>query len=306
MLALSSFAVAATRCGAMLFYFLETGEATLECVHPTEIRTSISPSSAVELNTTSALANYATEAGSIRVVEKHKNKVNAVGMRYLIKVCGKTRKDRVTNVGALKECVIWKIDKAQEVIMSLQKKTGDIPSDAILLDEEGAVRYQWKTIWDWKPRIDVWPFVHGFSILGGASGFAGLYINSHYRRKLKLLNCGRLSTYLPNVVLPAIMSTVTHHQFASHYATYRMPSLVHEPRAILALWKKFTRPIQSKLFMILMLQTVIAMSITYFEFKSIDTEELDRGHASEERSRNPGIRHQYCIRSDFWWQEYHG
>nr|CAD7258237.1 unnamed protein product [Timema shepardi] len=32
-------------------------------VHPTEIRTSISPSSAVELNTTSASANYATEAG---------------------------------------------------------------------------------------------------------------------------------------------------------------------------------------------------------------------------------------------------
>nr|CAD7256930.1 unnamed protein product [Timema shepardi] len=32
-------------------------------VHPAEIRTSISPSSAVELNTTSALANYATEAG---------------------------------------------------------------------------------------------------------------------------------------------------------------------------------------------------------------------------------------------------
>nr|CAD7441353.1 unnamed protein product [Timema bartmani] len=30
--------------------------------HPTEIRTSISPSSVVELNTTSALANYATEA----------------------------------------------------------------------------------------------------------------------------------------------------------------------------------------------------------------------------------------------------
>nr|CAD7587255.1 unnamed protein product [Timema genevievae] len=34
-------------------------------VHPTEIRTTISPSSAVELNTTSALANYATEAGSL-------------------------------------------------------------------------------------------------------------------------------------------------------------------------------------------------------------------------------------------------
>nr|CAD7257396.1 unnamed protein product [Timema shepardi] len=33
-------------------------------VHPTEIRTSISPSSAVELNTTSALANYAIEAAA--------------------------------------------------------------------------------------------------------------------------------------------------------------------------------------------------------------------------------------------------
>nr|CAD7587809.1 unnamed protein product [Timema genevievae] len=32
-------------------------------VHPTEIRTSISPSSMVWLNTTGALANYATEAG---------------------------------------------------------------------------------------------------------------------------------------------------------------------------------------------------------------------------------------------------
>ncbi|CAG2056277.1 unnamed protein product, partial [Timema podura] len=37
-------------------------------VHPTEIRTSISPSSAVELNTTSAFANYATEAGTFAVV----------------------------------------------------------------------------------------------------------------------------------------------------------------------------------------------------------------------------------------------
>nr|CAD7453911.1 unnamed protein product [Timema tahoe] len=37
-------------------------------LHPTEIRTSISLSSAVELNTTSALANYATEAARNRPV----------------------------------------------------------------------------------------------------------------------------------------------------------------------------------------------------------------------------------------------
>nr|CAD7195973.1 unnamed protein product [Timema douglasi] len=41
-------------------------------VHPTEIRTSISPSSAVELNTTNALANYATEAGQSPLFRKRK------------------------------------------------------------------------------------------------------------------------------------------------------------------------------------------------------------------------------------------
>nr|CAD7260345.1 unnamed protein product [Timema shepardi] len=40
-------------------------------VHPTEIRTSISPSSAVKLNTTSALANYATEAG-LQMMVRHR------------------------------------------------------------------------------------------------------------------------------------------------------------------------------------------------------------------------------------------
>nr|CAD7401381.1 unnamed protein product [Timema cristinae] len=40
----------------------ENGPFHSSLVQPTEIRTSISPSSAVELNTTSALANYATEA----------------------------------------------------------------------------------------------------------------------------------------------------------------------------------------------------------------------------------------------------
>ncbi|CAG2069247.1 unnamed protein product, partial [Timema podura] len=43
--------------------------------HPTEIRTSISPSSAVELNTNSALANYATEAGCIDVVEANNREI---------------------------------------------------------------------------------------------------------------------------------------------------------------------------------------------------------------------------------------
>nr|CAD7445906.1 unnamed protein product [Timema bartmani] len=44
-------------------------------VHPTEIRTSISPSSVVELNTTSALANYAIEADFEHLPAKYNSKL---------------------------------------------------------------------------------------------------------------------------------------------------------------------------------------------------------------------------------------
>nr|CAD7260206.1 unnamed protein product [Timema shepardi] len=52
-----------TGSGPMLSSSIHRLEEKPPSVHLTEIRTSISPSSAVELNSTSALANYATEAG---------------------------------------------------------------------------------------------------------------------------------------------------------------------------------------------------------------------------------------------------
>nr|CAD7194752.1 unnamed protein product [Timema douglasi] len=51
-------------------------------VHPTEIRTSISPSSAVELNTTSALANYATEAGQRFALLEEKAIISSILRRF--------------------------------------------------------------------------------------------------------------------------------------------------------------------------------------------------------------------------------
>nr|CAD7261315.1 unnamed protein product [Timema shepardi] len=61
-------------------------------VHQTEIRTSISPSSAVELNTTSALANYATEAGNITLkcmicYKRTSDKIICSSGFYYYKVC---------------------------------------------------------------------------------------------------------------------------------------------------------------------------------------------------------------------------
>nr|CAD7575268.1 unnamed protein product [Timema californicum] len=53
-------------------------------VHPIAIRTSISPSSAVEFNTTSALANYATEAGKPPLLHLAKIKLNILVIGSLV------------------------------------------------------------------------------------------------------------------------------------------------------------------------------------------------------------------------------
>nr|CAD7439947.1 unnamed protein product [Timema bartmani] len=55
-------------------------------VHLTEIRTSIIPSSAVELNTTSALANYATEAGHMSIDPVIQSAKNRKFTRTLLRV----------------------------------------------------------------------------------------------------------------------------------------------------------------------------------------------------------------------------
>nr|CAD7258277.1 unnamed protein product [Timema shepardi] len=68
-------------------------------VHPTEIRTSVSPSSAVELNTTSALANYATEAVNNLLIAVNIPTVDdlywrpLIGFRPVGNVSASTRRD---------------------------------------------------------------------------------------------------------------------------------------------------------------------------------------------------------------------
>nr|CAD7199142.1 unnamed protein product [Timema douglasi] len=47
-------------------------------IHPTETRTTISPPSEVELNTTSALANYATEAAYLKDIESYQSRLGFV------------------------------------------------------------------------------------------------------------------------------------------------------------------------------------------------------------------------------------
>nr|CAD7572439.1 unnamed protein product [Timema californicum] len=95
-------------------------------VHPTEIRTSISPSSAVELNTTSALANYATEAGFIL----KKNLVGFVMMavEWLIPDMSHKLRDEIRREAYLTSELIIKQETLRARGMSPHPDSGDFLS----------------------------------------------------------------------------------------------------------------------------------------------------------------------------------
>ncbi|XP_011197753.1 uncharacterized protein T126a [Bactrocera dorsalis] len=93
----------------------------------------------------------------------------------------------------------------------------EIPKDAVIISEEQALAYQWSVISGWENRWDVWSLRYGPGILGAMAAATGIYVNNHYRRKLKLGNYGKASTYLPIVVIPAMFSVLSHKFMVQRY-----------------------------------------------------------------------------------------
>lgn len=58
--------------------------------------------------------------------------------------------------------------------------------------------------------IGRWSLKYGAGFLGALSGITGVFINHHYRGRLRLGSFGQFSTYLPIVALPAIVTTLYH------------------------------------------------------------------------------------------------
>ncbi|XP_065075320.1 uncharacterized protein LOC135699075 [Ochlerotatus camptorhynchus] len=95
----------------------------------------------------------------------------------------------------------------------LHKNQSEIPQDAVRLDEKQAVIYFMKLVDGWPDKWDIWPLAYTPGILGATTVMSSIYINSHYRGKLRLGTFGRLSSYIPTVVLPALMTTFFHRAF---------------------------------------------------------------------------------------------
>ncbi|GJQ73068.1 hypothetical protein Trydic_g1698 [Trypoxylus dichotomus] len=98
-------------------------------------------------------------------------------------------------------------------------KQSERPSDAIILSKEDAIMYQLKVLRGWKDKSDTFAFRYGGAFLASLSAGAGIYINSYYRLKFRLHYYGRMSSYLPIVVLPAALSFLLHTEFVATEVT---------------------------------------------------------------------------------------
>ncbi|CAG9858654.1 unnamed protein product [Phyllotreta striolata] len=100
--------------------------------------------------------------------------------------------------------------------MSLEKgRFKEIPKDAVILTKPQAITYQYKILNNWPHFSDVWGFKYSRYLLAMSTTFSSMYINNYFRTKFRLLNYGRLSSYLPICVVPAAMSVLVHTDFVT-------------------------------------------------------------------------------------------
>ncbi|CAG2062154.1 unnamed protein product [Timema podura] len=113
-------------------------------VHPTEIRTSISPSSAVGLTTTSALANYATEAGDAKQYwNKSQVHVYQVSCHNVLLAAIKYKRKRTFSQTELAEWV-WVIrQRPDDSVACLSCRCAASPLVGLLFPERDCETVQW-------------------------------------------------------------------------------------------------------------------------------------------------------------------
>uniref|UniRef100_A0A6M2DRY1 Putative conserved plasma membrane protein n=1 Tax=Xenopsylla cheopis TaxID=163159 RepID=A0A6M2DRY1_XENCH len=99
--------------------------------------------------------------------------------------------------------------------MALRRCEGKTPKDGNYLTEDEALQYQWNLIWNWEEQKRIFPIRIGFGISGLSCGFAGMYFNNYFRQKLKLKNFGKMSSYIPNVILPTLGGSFFHWQLVT-------------------------------------------------------------------------------------------
>lgn len=85
---------------------------------------------------------------------------------------------------------------------------GKRPEGAKQISKGNLLEFYNRVIYGWDTPSDIWALSQGASILGAASAISGIYINTVFRRKLRLGNYGHFSTYLPIAVIPTVTTAL--------------------------------------------------------------------------------------------------
>lgn len=97
--------------------------------------------------------------------------------------------------------------------MPLFIERGDIdalPPGAKKVTAEKVQEFYTDIIKHWKPESELWALVHGPNALGVVAACSGFHLNWFFRRQLKLRQHGYFSTFLPNTILPLLVSFAYH------------------------------------------------------------------------------------------------
>lgn len=86
------------------------------------------------------------------------------------------------------------------------------PADAILLRKDQISGFYELVVQSWQPQRDIWALSYGPKMLGVAGALSGMYGTQYFRRKLRLTqkNYGAISMYLPNLILPFLLTQSMH------------------------------------------------------------------------------------------------
>uniref|UniRef100_A0A1B0CK29 Putative conserved plasma membrane protein n=1 Tax=Lutzomyia longipalpis TaxID=7200 RepID=A0A1B0CK29_LUTLO len=84
------------------------------------------------------------------------------------------------------------------------------PDEEETNSDENILKWQYDIISRWKNTTETLFLTKGPPSLGILGALSGIYIHNHYRTKLKLGSYGRATSYLPIVVLPALVAPLVH------------------------------------------------------------------------------------------------
>lgn len=86
----------------------------------------------------------------------------------------------------------------------------NLPAGAVEIRRDKVAGFYTVVVETWERPSEIWALRYGPMVLGAAGAFNGWYGNLYFRKKLRLKTFGFVSTYIPNIILPFLITQTLH------------------------------------------------------------------------------------------------